>query len=62
MNLDKLKKLAEIAWVSGDFHLKGNDSDYSHFENGFIAAMEIQKRRLEALQKLSELDEEFGLI
>ena len=64
MNLDELKVLAKQAWSDGDH--EGNDGDYYYFEHGFIAGLRqgyyLNEKRLESLQKLSELDEELGLI
>jgi hypothetical protein len=64
MNLEQLKVLAKQSWFDGDH--EGNDGDYYYFEYGFIAAMNqgyyLKEKRLEALQKLSELDEELGSI
>ena len=64
MNLDELKVLAKQAWLDGDH--EGNDGDYYYFEHGFICGLRkgyyLNQQRLEALQKLTELDEELGLI
>jgi len=63
MNLDELKKLAKQTWDDGDH--EGHANDYYYYEYGFIAGMSqgyiLRKKRLEALQKLTELDEELGL-
>lgn len=64
MNLDELKVLAKQSWLDGDH--EGNDADYYYFEHGFIAGLKqgyyLSEKRLEALQKLSDLDQELGLV
>lgn len=64
MNLDEIKKLAKQIWDEGDH--EGNDGDYYYFEHGFIAGLRqgyyLSEKRLEALQKLSDLDQELGLV
>lgn len=64
MNLEQLKVLAKQAWLDGDH--EGNDGDYYYFEHGFIAGLRqgyyLSEKRLEALQKLSDLDQELGLV
>ena len=66
MNLKQVKLLAQRAWHEGDH--QGSKSDYTYFEYGFIAALNLhkydsksQQKRLEALQKLSDLDQKLGL-
>jgi len=66
MNLKQVKLLAAQAWHEGDH--EGSKSDYTYFEYGFIAALNLhnydsksQQKRLEALQKLSDLDQKLGL-
>jgi hypothetical protein len=64
MNLDELKVLAKQAWLDGDH--EGNANDYYYYEHGFIAGLSqgyiLREKRLEALQKLSDLDQELGLV
>lgn len=69
MNLKQVKLLAQKAWHEGDH--EGSESDYYYFEHGFIAALNLhnhkydsksQHKRLEALQRLSDLDQELGLL
>jgi hypothetical protein len=64
---DSSKKLAQEVWMDGDYD--GNSSDFYYFQCGFVAGMnykqratsKLQKKRLDALQKLSDLDQELGL-
>lgn len=66
-NYERAKKLAREIWLDGDS--EGNANDYYYFECGFVAGLNYadfqkyksQKKRLEALQKLSDLDQEMGL-
>lgn len=66
-NYERAKKLAREIWLDGDN--EGNPNDYYYFECGFVAGLNYsdsekyksQKKRLEALQKLSDLDQEMGL-
>ena len=66
-NYERAKKLAKEIWLDGDN--EGNANDYYYFECGFVAGLNYadsekyksQKKRLEALQKLSDLDQEMGL-
>lgn len=64
MNLDEIKNLAKQTWKDGDHD--GNNNDYYYYEHGFIAGIRqgyyLSEKRLEALQKLSALDQELGLI
>lgn len=64
MNLDEIKKLAKQTWQDGDH--EGNTHDYYYYEHGFIAGLRqgyyLSEKRLEALQKLSDLDQELGLV
>jgi hypothetical protein len=58
MNLDELKVLAKQSWLDGDH--EGNNADYYYFEHGFIAGLRhgyyLNEKRLESLQKLSDLN------
>lgn len=66
-NYERAKQLARAIWLEGDNEGSGND--YYYFECGFVAGLNYadsekyksQKKRLEALQKLSDLDQEMGL-
>lgn len=66
-NYERAKQLAREIWLDGDN--EGNANDYYYFECGFVAGLNYadsekyksQKKRLEALQKLSDLDQEMGL-
>ena len=66
-NYEQAKKLAREIWLDGDN--EGNSNDYYYFECGFVAGLNYadsekyksQKKRLEALKKLSDLDQEMGL-
>jgi hypothetical protein len=53
------KKLAEEVWLDGNY--EGNFSDFYYFQCGFAAGMNYNEKRLEALQKLSDLDQEMGI-
>jgi hypothetical protein len=55
------KKIAEEIWLDGDY--EGTPNDFYYFQYGFVAGMnyESQQKRLEALQKLSDLDQEMGI-
>lgn len=55
------KKLAEEIWLHGDY--EGTANDFYYFQCGFVAGLnyENQQKRLEALQRLSDLDQELGL-
>ena len=68
---DSDKKLAKDIWIDGDY--EGNDNDFYYFQCGFAAGMnyslykdhfneneKTRKKRLDALQKLSDLDQELG--
>lgn len=63
---ESAKKLAEEIWIDGDH--EGTSNDFYYFQCGFVAGMNYsdddkyksQKKRLEALQKLSDLDQELG--
>lgn len=52
------KLIAKHMW--GIMDSEGNEYDYSLFEMGFICGINYS-RRLESLQKLSELDQKLGL-
>jgi hypothetical protein len=66
-NYERAKKLAKEIWLHGDN--EGNTNDYYYFECGFVAGLNYadsekyksQKKRLEALHQLSDLDQELGL-
>lgn len=66
-NYERAKQLAREIWLDGDN--EGNPNDYYYFECGFVAGLNYgdsekyksKKKRLEALQKLSDLDQEMGL-
>ena len=68
MDKDKLEKIkqdyfedrlvAKHMWDVMDS--EGNEYDYSLFEMGFVCGINYS-RRLESLQKLSELDQKLGL-
>ena len=66
-NYERAKQLAREIWLDGDN--EGNANDYYYFECGFVTGLNYadsekyksQKKRLEALQKLSDLDQEMGL-
>jgi len=66
-NYERAKQLAREIWLDGDN--EGNSNDYYYFQCGFVAGLnyadssnyKIQKKRLEALQKLSDLDQEMRL-
>jgi len=51
------KELAKEIWVDGDY--EGNSNDFYYFECGFVAGLNFQRNQ--ALNKLSELDQELGL-
>lgn len=57
------KQIAKDVWIEMDN--QGNDNDYYYFECGFVAGLNqkayLLEKRLEALQKLSDLDQELGL-
>ena len=61
------RQLAKEIWITMDN--EGDKNDYYYFECGFVAGLnysdsekyKIQKKRLETLQKLSDLDQEMGL-
>lgn len=56
--------LAKELWISMDN--EGNENDYYYFQCGFVAGLNqgytLREKRLEALQKLSDLDQELGLV
>jgi hypothetical protein len=54
------KKLAEEIWLNGDY--EGTPNDFYYFQCGFVAGLnyENQQKRLEALQQLTNLDQELG--
>ena len=54
---ESAKALAKELWLDGDH--EGNDNDFYYFQCGFVAGMNYTNR-LEALQKLSDLDQELG--
>ena len=66
-NYERAKQLAREIWLDGDN--EGNANDYYYFECGFVAGLNYadsekyksQKKRLEALQKLSDLEQKMGL-
>ena len=51
------KELAKEIWADGDY--EGNSNDFYYFQCGFVAGLNFQ--RLQALDKLSELDQEMDL-
>lgn len=51
------KELAKEIWIEGDH--EGTPNDFYYFEYGFVAGLNYQ--RLQALDKLSQLDQEMGL-
>jgi hypothetical protein len=51
------KELAKDIWIEGDH--EGTPNDFYYFECGFVAGLNYQ--RIQALNKLSELDQELGL-
>jgi hypothetical protein len=58
---DQAKEFAKEIWLDGDY--EGTPNDFYYFQCGFVAGMnyENNKKRLEALQKLSDLDQEMGI-
>jgi hypothetical protein len=54
---EKAKALAKEVWDDGDH--EGNTNDFYYFQCGFAAGLNYQ--RLQALNKLSQLDQELGL-
>ena len=54
---DRAKELAQEIWLAGDH--EGTSNDFYYFQCGFVAGLNYQ--RLQALNKLSELDQELGL-
>ena len=58
---ESTKKIAQEVWLDGDY--EGTPNDFYYFQCGFAAGMnyESQLKRSEALQKLSDLDQELGL-
>jgi hypothetical protein len=64
---ESAKKLAQELWLDGDN--EGTPNDFYYFQCGFVAGMNYQnneryksqKKRLEALQRLSDYDQELGL-
>jgi len=54
---DKAKALAKEIWDDGDH--EGTPNDFYYFQCGFAAGLNYQ--RLQALNKLSQLDQELGL-
>ncbi len=54
---NRAKELAKEIWLAGDH--EGTPNDFYYFECGFVAGLNYQ--RLQALNKLSELDQEMGL-
>ena len=57
---NRAKELAKTIWIEGDH--EGTPNDFYYFQCGFVAGLnyESQQKRLEALQKLSDLDQELG--
>jgi len=53
----RAKELAREIWIEGDH--EGTANDFYYFQCGFVAGLNYQ--RLQALNKLSELDQELGL-
>jgi len=53
----RAKELAREIWIEGDH--EGTSNDFYYFECGFVAALNYQ--RLQALDKLSQFDQELGL-
>ena len=53
----RAKELAREIWIEGDH--EGTPNDFYYFECGFVAGLNYQ--RLQALNKLSQLDQEMGL-
>ena len=54
---NRAKELAKEIWIEGNH--EGNPNDFYYFECGFVAGLNYQ--RLQALDKLSQLDQELGL-
>lgn len=54
---DSAKELAREIWLQGDH--EGNDNEFYYFQCGFVAGLNYQRNQ--ALNKLSELDQELGL-
>ena len=54
---NKAKELAKEIRIEGDH--EGTPNDFYYFQCGFVAGLNYQ--RLQALNKLSELDQELGL-
>ena len=53
----RAKELAKEIWIDGDH--EGTPNDFYYFQCGFVAGLNYQ--RLQALNKLSQLDQEMGL-
>jgi hypothetical protein len=51
------RELAKTIWIDGDH--EGTPNDFYYFECGFVAGLNFQRNQ--ALDKLSELDQELGL-
>ena len=51
------KELAKEIWIEGDH--EGNSNDFYYFQCGFVAGLDYQINQ--ALEKLSQLDQELGL-
>jgi hypothetical protein len=51
------KELAKEIWIEGDN--EGTPNDFYYFQCGFVAGLNYQRNQ--ALNKLSELDQELGL-
>jgi hypothetical protein len=51
------KQLAEEIWIGANH--EGTPNDFYYFQCGFVAGLNYQ--RLQALDKLSQLDQEMGL-
>lgn len=65
-NYARAKKIAKDIWIASDH--EGDENDFYYFQCGFVAGLNYaddekyksQKKRLEALQKLNDLDQELG--
>lgn len=54
---EKAKELAQEIWIEGDH--EGTPNDFYYFECGFVVGLNYQRNQ--ALDKLSELDQQLGL-
>lgn len=53
----RAKELAQEIWIEGDH--EGTPNDFYYFECGFVAGLNYLRHQ--ALNKLSQLDQELGL-